>query len=402
MEDFMAILAECPFCHTKQSAKNKVCKCGADLVKAKRAKKLKYWINFRMPNGKQRRQAVGYSIQEARDADGKRRSQKREHRIFDMLPESNMTFNELTEWYLDLRTVKKLAAHDRIKFALNNFNKVFGDQIVGTIIPVNLENYQEKRLEQGMAPATVDLEISIAKTMITKAFDNDMVDGRVLRAFRSVKRKLKKGRNARKRTLTFLEYIRLHKAAAAHLKPILEVAYNTGMRLGELRELKWSYIDRKAGFIRLPAAVTKEKKSKKIPINRNVWKVLKNIPRAINHDFVFTYKGNPIRSKSGLNHSFQTACKQAGIPFGRKTQDGITFHDIRRTVKTNMLNAGVDKAHRDLILGHSLLGMDSFYLAPDEKSLKKAMEKYTKWLNEQIAQALPSVDHFVDQDVKKD
>jgi integrase len=392
----VAVLAECPFCHVKQSAKNKQCKCGADLVKAKRS------INFRMPDGKQRRQVVGYSIEEARDADGKRRSQKREHRIFDMLPESNMTFNDLTGWYLDLKTVKKLASYDRVKLALNNFNKVFGNQIVGTIIPVNLENYQEKRLEQKMAPATVDMEISFAKTMVTKAFDNDMVDGRVLKAFRSIKRMLIKGSNARKRILTFIEYIRLLKSAAAHLRPILKVAFNTGMRIGELRGLKWSYIDRKAGFIRLPATVTKEKKSKKIPINHHVWKVLKNIPRVINHDFVFTYKGNPIRSRSGLNHSFKTACNQAGIPCGRKNPDGITFHDIRRTVKTNMLNAGVDKAHRDLILGHSLQGMDSYYIAPDEKSLKKAMEKYTKWLDEQIAHALPSVDHSVDQDVKKD
>ena len=397
----MAVLAECPFCHRKQSAKNKLCKCGADLVKAKRSKKVKYWINFRMPNGKQRRQAVGYSIEEARDADGKRRSQKREHRIFDMLPESNMTFNDLTAWYLGLKTVKKLASYDRIKLALKNFNNMFGNQIVGTIIPVNLENFQEKRLEQGMAPATVDMEISIAKTMVTKAFDNDMVDGRVLKAFRSVKRKLKKGRNARKRTLTFIEYIRLHKAAAAHLKPILEVAYNTGMRLGEVRELKWSYIDRKTGFIRIPAAATKEKKSKKIPINQNVLELLKSIPRAINHDFVFTYRGNPIRSKNGLKNSFKSACKRAQISCGRNTPDGITFHDIRRTVKTNMLNAGVDKAHRDLILGHSLEGMDVHYIAPDEDTLTQAMEKYTRWLDDQIAQALAFVDHLVDQVNKK-
>jgi integrase len=397
----VAILAECPFCHRKQSAKNKLCKCGSDLVKAKRSKKVKYWINFRMPDGKQRRQAVGYSIQEARDADGKRRSQKREHRIFDMLPESNMTFNDLTGWYLALKTVKKLASYDRVRLALNNFNKVFGNQIVGTIIPVNLEDFQEKRLEQGMAPATVDMEISITKTMVTKAFDNDMVDGRALKAFRSIKRKLKKGSNARKRILTFIEYIRLFKSAATHLKPILKVAYNTGMRLGELRLLKWSYIDRKAGFIRLPANATKEKKSKNIPINHNVQEVLKNIPRALKHDFVFTYRGNPIRSKNGLKNSFKTACKHANIPCGRNIPDGIIFHDIRRTVKTNMLNAGVDKAHRDLILGHSLEGMDVHYIAPDEHTLKQAMEKYTRWLDDQIAHALASVDHPVDQVEKK-
>ena len=85
----MAILAECPLCHRKQSVKNKLCKCGANLDSLKRQKeKVRYWISFRMPGGKQRREPVGYSIAEARDADGKRRVQKRENRIFDMLPQN--------------------------------------------------------------------------------------------------------------------------------------------------------------------------------------------------------------------------------------------------------------------------------------------------------------------------
>jgi len=49
-----------------------------------------------------------------------------------------------------------------------------------------------------------------------------------------------------------------------------------------------------------------------------------------------------------------------------------------------MLNAGADKVYRDLILGHSLKGMDVHYLALGENSLKKAMDKYTRWLDEQI------------------
>ena len=52
-----------------------------------------------------------------------------------------------------------------------------------------------------------------------------------------------------------------------------------------------------------------------------------------------------------------------------------------------MLNAGVDKVHRDLILGHSLKGMDVHYMAPSDDSLKEAMDKYTRWLDEQIAEA---------------
>ena len=65
----------------------------------------------------------------------------------------------------------------------------------------------------------------------------------------------------------------------------------------------------------------------------------------------------------------------------------MTFHDIRRTVKTHMLFAGVDKVHRDVILGHSLKGMDIHYLVPSDESSRDAMEKYTGWLDEKIAEA---------------
>jgi integrase len=96
-----------------------------------------------------------------------------------------------------------------------------------------------KRIVKGRAAATIDMEFPITKTMIIKAFDNDMVDGRALKAFRSIKKKLKKGSNARKRTLTLDEYLRLLEKASYHLKAFIIVAYNTGMRTGELRLLKW-------------------------------------------------------------------------------------------------------------------------------------------------------------------
>ena len=40
--------------------------------------------------------------------------------------------------------------------------------------------------------------------MVTRAFDNDIVDGRTLKAFRRLKLKLRKGTNARKRIITTL------------------------------------------------------------------------------------------------------------------------------------------------------------------------------------------------------
>ena len=161
----MAILAECPLCHKKQSNKNKFCKCGEDLDRAKRSQTVRYWVNYEV-GGKQVRKSLAqlglnpYSIEDARDAEAKRRVDQREKRkIFNERPETKMTFNELTKWYLDRESVKILASYDIIKMKLNIFNGVFGERIISDIIPDELNDFQLNRLKQGIAPATVDQDI---------------------------------------------------------------------------------------------------------------------------------------------------------------------------------------------------------------------------------------------------
>jgi ornithine carbamoyltransferase len=84
-----------------------------------------------------------------------------------------------------------------------------------------------------------------------------------------------------------------------------------------------------------------------------------------------------------------------GLTMAGTCSGGLIFHDLRRTVKTNMVNAGVDQVHRDIILGHSLHGMDVHYMAPSEDDLRRAMARYTEWLDSQLN--LQSVDQNVDQ-----
>ena len=84
------------------------------------------------------------------------------------------------------------------------------------------------------------------------------------------------------------------------------------------------------------------------------------------------------------------------MAYGRKVAGGITMHDFRRTAKTNMLLAGVDKTYRDLMLGHSLQGQDGRYLQPGEAALTQAMAVYTAWLDGQLIKE--NVDQTVDQE----
>lgn len=250
----MAIFAECPFCHRKQGSKNRNCiGCGNDLVKPKRAGMVKYWIHYRLPSGRQRWEFVKLpdgrpaGIEEARAAEGKRKAQKVENpSILERAPSERMTFSELSEWYLEQKSVKELSSFNRIKGILTNFNAVFGNRIVSSIKLEDLEEYQDKRKSEGRAAATIDMEIKIVKTMVTKGFDNDLVDGRTVKPFRRVKRKLKRGANARNRTLTIEEYLKLLDVAPDHLRAFLIIGFNNGMRAGELRALNWSHIDRES------------------------------------------------------------------------------------------------------------------------------------------------------------
>lgn len=87
-----------------------------------------------------------------------------------------MSFQQLSDWYLDLNSVKKLSSFKRIQSAFKAFNSKFGEQIVNTITLVDLENYREGRLDGGLAPGTIDVEMAIVKGMVSRAFDNDKID----------------------------------------------------------------------------------------------------------------------------------------------------------------------------------------------------------------------------------
>ncbi len=379
----MAVLAECPKCRWRQATKKKVCKsCGAKLDNYKKSGKVRYWISFRLPDGKQRTELVGNSLDDAKAADGKRKVQKKENRFFDMLPESNMTWQELADWYLGLPAVKRLKTLDRTERCIRRFLEVYGNSLVRDFKVEHLEKYQAKRAEDGLKPSSIHQEKIWVGAMVRKADDNEKIDPRIVKVFRRADRIFKTGSNARSRVLSVEEYQSLLSKAPEHLKGILTVAYNTGMRPEELYGLQWRHIDREQGFIRLSAEATKEGRPKSIPINHHVEKVLSALPRHLHHGYVFTYLGKPIQTR--IRRSLRSVCDKVGIVYGRDVEGGFVFKDIRTAVKTHMAEAGVDEAYRNTILGHSMQGMDKYYMKPTEDSLKKAMEKYTSWLDGEI------------------
>ncbi len=385
----MSILSECPVCRRKQSIKNKKCKCGEDLDKSKRGGRVNYWIDYRYKDprtGKlsRRRESVaaienlkGNSIEDARTALSKRKVQKKEKRVLDILPESKITFNKLTEWYLDLEKVKALSSFWLVKLTLEKFNRVFGEWIVGDVKLADLQNYQARRLAAGKAPATLDHEIKKTKTMIIAAFDNDIVGAEALRVFKRVKPTLKKGSDVRTRILSADEFEAIMTHLPSHVKPIFAMGYYCGMRRAEILGLTWDKIDKKKRLIRLEAADTKDNEPRTIPICCRLYDMIKDIPRGIHHDHVFLYKGQPI---TDIRASLREACKAANIEYGRFKKNGFVFHDLRHTFNTNMRKAGVAESVIMAITGHSTRAMFDRYNTIDVDDALKAVDRLELFL----------------------
>lgn len=382
----MAVLAECPACRKKQAVKNRLCDCGENLVKAKKSKRVRFWISYRLPTGKQKREAVGYSIEEARDADGKRRVQKRENRIFDIKPEAKMTFSELAKWFLELESVKGRAYYPTLSITLNSFLKEFGNVIVCDIKPADLENYQAKRKGARYSDSYVDQEIAAARTMINKAFDNDIVGGDTLRVFKKVKKLLKRNSNARDRILSPDEFENLMEKLPHHARGVLAMGYYTGMRRGEIASLTWDMVDLRRRVIRLEAANTKDREPRVIPIGDRLLKVLADIPRAVHDKHVFLYQGKPLTE---IKRTLKTACEAAGIEYGRLTKGGFVFHDLRHSFNTYMRKAGVPESVIMKITGHSTREMFDRYNRVDDEDTRQAVVKMEGYL--------ANVDQNVDQ-----
>jgi integrase len=69
-----------------------------------------------------------------------------------------------------------------------------------------------------------------------------------------------KENNKRDRVLSEEEYIRLLSYSPAHIKPIIKLAYHTGMRQGEILGLTWDQIDLLFGIASIQKAFENAKK----------------------------------------------------------------------------------------------------------------------------------------------
>jgi integrase len=164
-------------------------------------------------------------------------------------------------------------------------------------------------------------------------------------------------------------------ASPDYLKPILQCAYYTCMRRGEVLALTWGKVDLKVGFIRLKATDTKTDEAQSIPIGRELREVLGHLPVALDAQekrtpYAFTRNGQRVKS---IKRVFVRLRQQTGIT-------NTVFHDFGHTATTNLRRAGVDALTAMKITGHKTMAVFKRYNTIDEQDLKVAQRRMDTYM----------------------
>jgi len=119
------------------------------------------------------------------------------------------------------------------------------------------------------------------------------------------------------------QYLKLRDALPDYMKALFVTGYHLGMRLGELRKLRWEQIDLPSSQIRLLASQTKGKQSRTVPIygDMNEWLNLQLRVRNEkwpNVQWVFNWLTKPIGAHL---KGWKKTCEAVGLP-------GLHFHDL--------------------------------------------------------------------------
>ncbi|MDA2911571.1 site-specific integrase [Nitrospiraceae bacterium AH_259_D15_M11_P09] len=282
-----------------------------------------------------------------------------------------MTFRAWAGQYLELDNIKRLRSYDKhVDIVGLRLIPYFGDKLLTHITPEDVEAYRAQYvLKNGTAPAlsTINNDHAVLKQLLYEA-----VKKRKLESNPASKVTMPDPHNERDRVLTAEEWARLYAEAASHLKPILQVAYQLGLRYGEIVNLTWDRIDLKRGILSLTAHDTKTKKPRTVPLTPELTDVFRDLykVRYLNQDRVFLRNGQSIRS---IRTAFERATRRAGIT-------NLRFHDLRHCAATNMRRAGVDVMTAMRIIGHTSEKMHKRYNTIDEHDLRRAASQINTYL----------------------
>ena len=291
----------------------------------------------------------------------------------------NITFSEVFERYLGhSRNNKRSAKSWQREESLFRLwiESVIGNRPMREIKPLHLERVKKGMAIAGRSPRSIQYCLAVIRQTFNYALNNDLIACKnPAGSTGGVKRPTLD--NRRTRFLTKEEATALLSELAKRSTDVHDIALfslQTGARAGEVFSLTWGDIDLFQGTALLRD--TKSNKNRHLYLTDEVKNMLahRRAAGAKNTDLVFPDKnGNKVVQ---ISDSFNRAIDKLGLNVDvTDRRDKLTFHSLRHTYASQLVQAGVDIYHVKELLGHSTITLTERYSHLSESTLKQAALK---------------------------
>ena len=314
------------------------------------------------------------SLNEQRQIEQNRRAEESRQKAAEQV--ANITFGQIfSDHYLPVSKANKRSnqswKREEQLFRLW-INPVIGGRPMREIAPIHLEKIKQSMTAKGKAPRSIQYMLATIRQVFNHAHVNGLFIGSNPAAGKIVKRPTID--NRRTRFLTKDEAAALLSELSKRSTDVHDIALfslQTGARAGEVFSLTWGDIDLFQGTALLRD--TKSNKNRPLFLTDEVKTMLarRRTAEARSTDLVFPDRnGNKVVQ---ISDSFNRAIDKLKLNEGiTDRRDKLTFHSLRHTYASMLVQAGVDIYHVKELLGHSSIALTERYSHLSESTLKQA------------------------------
>jgi len=255
---------------------------------------------------------------------------------------------------------------------LTRFVSVVRNMSLRELNAQHIDRYKSKRLmalkergkqeeQQKVSPTSVNVELRMLKAAFNTARRWKLLDSNPFEGVRLA--------GVPEREPLFFSPTDFEKLVACikgnWLKEIVLFAVLTGMRRGELLNLRWQDVDLHTRTIQIhstPTFRTKQDRKRAIPLNDRAFYLLQSRYGKDTSEYVFTLNGKQIFD-GWLTHAFKKVVTRAKLG-----KEGLHFHSLRHTFASWLAQDGVSLYEVQKLLGHSSSSMTEVYshLQPEQ------------------------------------
>lgn len=213
-----------------------------------------------------------------------------------------------------------------------------------------------QRLER-VGKATVRRNVTALKAALAQAFRWELLDRNPLAGYGAVKL----ADDPRTRFLSLEEegvLRRVLDGTNPQMRALVLLAINTGLRKGELYNLKWEDVDLGRRVLAVRGKTAKSRRLRHVPLSAVAHTLLSGLDRVEGNPYVF--RGRRGKRLVNIDKAFGRLLAKAGI-------EDASFHCLRHTFASRLVGKGVPLYAVQKLLGHSDPKLTARYshLAPD-------------------------------------